>query len=297
MQEEKLEIPAFLKRSSYEDLSSEDKIKIEKEREERKNVQSTSTEPLVRESTKQEEPKEKVKKVKPKGPTIRERMQEAILTTRSQLDDLLIEAPRPNVYQYLQKHDVPANYMTDIIEWFTELVSEYDDPEMEYHDRKTEKQRYLNAIDEMTNWMAYKKSQRKSKKPRAINADKMISKMKYAQGNEKYNLTSVDPRQIIKAQSLFVFNTKTKKIAIYNARNYDGLRVKGTTIKEFDPQISVQKTLRKPEKVLPNILKTDGKVAMKNIWKDINTVETPANGRINADIILLKTSTDYYRLK
>ena len=74
------------------------------------------------------------------------------------------------------------------------------------------------------------------------------------------------------------------------------LKIKGTTIKDFDTTISVQKTLRKPEKVLPNVLKTDGKVAMKNIWKDINTVETPANGRINADIILLKTSMDLFRL-
>ena len=93
-----------------------------------------------------------------------------------------------------------------------------------------------------------------------------------------------------------MFNTKTKKIAVYNAMNYDGLKIKGTTIKDFDTTISVQKTLRKPEKVLPNVLKTDGKVAMKNIWKDINTVETPANGRINADMILLKTSMDLFRL-
>ena len=148
----------------------------------------------------------------------------------------------------------------------------------------------------MTNWMAFKKSQRKSKKPRAINADKMVAKLKYAQGNEKYNITSIDPRQVIKAQSLFVFNTKTKKIAVYNAMNYDGLKIKGTTIKDFDTTISMQKTLRKPEKVLPNVLKTDGKIAMKNIWKDINTVETPANGRINADMILLKTSMDLFRL-
>ena len=224
-------------------------------------------------------------------------MQESILVTRSQLDDLLTDVDQPNIYQFLQKNDVPANYMKDIIDWFTELTYEYDDPELVFHNRKEEKQKYLSAIDEMTNWMAFKKSQRKTKKPRAINADKMISKLKYAQGNEKYNLTSIDPKQIIKAQSLFVFNTKTKKIAVYNARNYDGLKVKGTTIKEFDPDISLQKTLRKPEKILPNILKTDGKVAMKNIWKDINTVETPANGRINADMILLKTSADLYRLK
>ena len=296
MQRDNLEIPAFLKRSSIEDLTEEQKVKVEKEREERKNVKSISDEPLVTTVIQERPQKEKVVKQKPKGPSIRERMQEAILATRSQLDDLLTDEDKPNVYQFLQKNDVPANYMKDIIDWFGELATEYDDPEFIFDNRKEEKKKYLDAIDEMTNWMAFKKSQRKSKKPRAINADKMIAKLKYAQGNEKYNITSIDPRQVIKAQSLFVFNTKTKKIAVYNAMNYDGLKIKGTTIKDFDTTISVQKTLRKPEKVLPNVLKTDGKVAMKNIWKDINTVETPANGRINADIILLKTSMDLFRL-
>jgi len=296
MQRDNLEIPAFLKRSSIEDLTKEQKVKVEKEREERKNVKSISNEPIVTTIVQERPPKEKVVKQKPKGPSIRERMQEAILATRSQLDDLLTDEDKPNVYQFLQKHDVPANYMKDIIDWFGELATEYDDPEFIFDNRKEEKKKYLDAIDEMTNWMAFKKSQRKSKKPRAINADKMVAKLKYAQGNEKYNITSIDPRQVIKAQSLFVFNTKTKKIAVYNAMNYDGLKIKGTTIKDFDTTISMQKTLRKPEKVLPNVLKTDGKIAMKNIWKDINTVETPANGRINADMILLKTSMDLFRL-
>lgn len=296
MQRDNLEIPAFLKRSSIEDLTKEQKVKVEKEREERKNVKSISNEPIVTTIVQERPPKEKVVKQKPKGPSIRERMQEAILATRSQLDDLLTDEDKPNVYQFLQKNDVPANYMKDIIDWFGELATEYDDPEFIFDNRKEEKKKYLDAIDEMTNWMAFKKSQRKSKKPRAINADKMVAKLKYAQGNEKYNITSIDPRQVIKAQSLFVFNTKTKKIAVYNAMNYDGLKIKGTTIKDFDTTISMQKTLRKPEKVLPNVLKTDGKIAMKNIWKDINTVETPANGRINADMILLKTSMDLFRL-
>ena len=163
MQRDNLEIPAFLKRSSIEDLTKEQKIKVEKEREERKNVKSISNEPLVTTIVQERPPKEKVVKQKPKGPSIRERMQEAILATRSQLDDLLTDEDKPNVYQFLQKNDVPANYMKDIIDWFGELATEYDDPEFIFDNRKEEKKKYLDAIDEMTNWMAFKKSQRKSK--------------------------------------------------------------------------------------------------------------------------------------
>ena len=60
MQEDKLEIPAFLKRSSIEDLSEDDKVKFEKEREERKNVKSNSDESLLSKPLQQEEPKEKI---------------------------------------------------------------------------------------------------------------------------------------------------------------------------------------------------------------------------------------------
>ena len=60
-------------------MSEDDKVKFEKEREERKNVKSDSNESLLSKPLQQEEPKEKIKKSKPKGPSIRERMQESIL--------------------------------------------------------------------------------------------------------------------------------------------------------------------------------------------------------------------------
>ena len=46
--------------------------------------------------------------------------------------------------------------------------------------------------------------------------------------------------------------------------------------------------MRKPETILPKLLTTDGKIAMRNIWNSIKTTETKNNGRISKDIILLK---------
>ena len=68
MHEKELEIPAFLKRSSIEDLTPKQKELFEKEREERQNVKSISDKPLVEPIVVQEQPqKEKVVKQKPKG--------------------------------------------------------------------------------------------------------------------------------------------------------------------------------------------------------------------------------------
>ena len=65
MQRDNLEIPAFLKRSSIEDLTKEQKVKVEKEREERKNVKSISNEPIVTTIVQERPPKEKVVKMLP----------------------------------------------------------------------------------------------------------------------------------------------------------------------------------------------------------------------------------------
>jgi hypothetical protein len=47
------------------------------------------------------------------------------------------------------------------------------------------------------------------------------------------------------------------------------------------------KTLRKPETILPEIIK-GGKVYMRNAMSTINSVEMQMNGRINKDIVILR---------
>ena len=64
--------------------------------------------------------------------------------------------------------------------------------------------------------------------------------------------------------------------------------VKGTTILGWDPKTSIGKTLRKPEPQLKEFM-SGGKVAMRNFHKSIRGKEAILNGRINKDMILLKT--------
>ena len=120
--------------------------------------------------------------------------------------------------------------------------------------------------------------------------------MKYAKTDDKYQLASINPEDIIKANELWVFNTKTRKIGKYVAdiidplgagREGSGLSVKGTTITGFKETESIQKTLRKPEEQLKEF-KTSGKVKLRTFLDDIKAVDIKLNGRINNDIILLK---------
>ena len=87
--------------------------------------------------------------------------------------------------------------------------------------------------------------------------------------------------------SLWVFNTKTRKLGIYAAVDAGGLSVKGTTITNFNESTSIQKTIRKPNDVLPKVL-SGGKIVLKKLLSEINATEQTLTGRINTDIILLR---------
>ena len=137
---------------------------------------------------------------------------------------------------------------------------------------------------------------RKPRKKKSISKDKLVSKLQYSKEDTKYNLKSIDPKDIITAEQLWVFNTKTRKLGIYVASVLDprglnregtGLSVKGTSVQGFDPEKSIQKTLRKPEEQLVEFMKC-GPVKSKTFFSEIKSMEIALTGRINPDTILLK---------
>jgi hypothetical protein len=101
-------------------------------------------------------------------------------------------------------------------------------------------------------------------------------------------LVSIPPSLIPGAKELWVYNTKTRKLGCYLADSLTGpLGVKGTSITGYDEAKSVAKTLRKPADQLKEFAKA-GKVALRTFIKDIRATEVLLNGRLSADIILLK---------
>lgn len=112
--------------------------------------------------------------------------------------------------------------------------------------------------------------------------------MKYKQSDDTYKVTSIPPSEAVNTLQLWVFNTKTRKLGVYNAADTSPLSVKGTSIQGYNATTSVQKTLRKPEKVLADIL-GGNKIYLRKAMDEINAKSLPLNGRINADTILLRS--------
>jgi hypothetical protein len=298
-----LEIPEFLKRIMNDDTKKS-----------KKSITVFKEEPL-------EEIKEETKKEKPKKPKVdiqarmQSQAQDYIIDIRdinyATFDNELHELSIQSVYEYCKEEDIPMAYCSRLIddvegfkkeyEWILKIRSiprsKQTDEEKDlgegydlYSNKEMKQMADIQdkAIEQIYRWSKIKQGERKARKPRAISVERMIKKLQYKEEDNRFKIQSIDPILIPRCQMLWVFNTKTRKLSQYNAMGPNGITIKGTTLKNYNGKNSVSKTVRKPETILPKLLTTDGKIAMRNIWESIKTTETKNNGRINKDIILLK---------
>lgn len=193
----------------------------------------------------------------------------------------------PTAGQLKQMDEREADHWTQLKEAYSHL-------------NKSDIKKYTTAIEGLLESLDFviesAKATRKPRKSKPKSANKLVEKLKYCKTDDKFKLASIAPDQIVGASELWVFNVKTRKLGKYVAANIDpkgmgrdgsGLNVKGTTIIGFDENLSVQKTLRKPEEQLKEF-KSAGKVALRKFLDSINTTDTKLNGRCNPDTILLK---------
>ena len=168
------------------------------------------------------------------------------------------------------------------------------------HIKKADMKKIRTAIEELMTALDFliesAKATRKPRKAKPKSATKLVEKLKFCKTDDKYQLASVSPDQIVGASELWVFNVKTRKLGKYVAKNIDpkgmgragsGLSVKGTTIIDYDEALSIQKTLRKPAEQLKEF-KGAGKVKLRKFLDEIKTTDTKLNGRCNPDTVLLK---------
>ena len=160
------------------------------------------------------------------------------------------------------------------------------------HLTKKDAQTYLLALETLHGACMLvidaSKATRKPRVKKAPSKEKMVAKLKFKQTDEKYQLASVNPLDLIQSTEIWVFNTKTRKLGKYvAAEDCSVMTVKGNTIIGYDETKSVQKTLRKPEETLKEF-KNAGKIKLRKFLDEIKTTETQLNGRFSDDIIILK---------
>ena len=128
------------------------------------------------------------------------------------------------------------------------------------------------------------------KKPRATKvkpAEDLVKKIKFKLTDDKLGVTSVPAAGLIGAQAAVVYNSKTRKIGMYIAKTSEGLSVKCTSLINFTEK-SVQKTLRKPAEQLKDLKLQNTQRRVETWISAIKATDTVLNGRMNADIMILK---------
>lgn len=245
---------------------------------------------------------------KPKvlAPTIQDRLNEKTAEVIGELEghyDELIANPKYTFkpYDFLTANNVPqsqlSKYEAVFQARFAELAQAFERTDEQLtegygHYRAADYKRIMAFIDQILNdiiqYRGVKKATKKVRAPKSVSKEKVVSKLKYAREDKSMRLVSINPVDIIGAQELWVYNTKTRRLGKYVSDGLKGpLNVKGTSIIGYDEVKSVTKTLRKPEEKLKEFARAT-KIELRKFLEAIKATETRLNGRVNAETVLLR---------
>ena len=241
-----------------------------------------------------------------KVPTIQDRLNEKTSEHLAHFEGLYDEVVTggtvdPKAYDYFVANNVPQGQLGKFQDYadthrmyLTAAIDKLDEQFVEAykHMKAADFKRHFAFLDAIQTavdqYRQVKKATKKARVKRAPNKEKIASKLKYMKEEKTLKLVSVNPVDIIGAQELWCYNTKTRKLYKYIADSLTGpLGIKGTSITNFDTAKSVGKTLRKPDEKLKEFAKAS-KVQLRKFLDEIKATETVGNGRINLDMILLK---------
>lgn len=250
-------------------------------------------------------PSNKPQDLEVKKPTIQERLQEKTAEILGEFeyhfDNELVAKTNFKMYDFLTENKVPQNqlnkYEENVKRKLAELsaVQKKEDEQLVegYKNLKLSQIKNLTAfltecLKSIDQYRGVKQATKKLRVKKAPSKDKLVSKLNYKKEDQALRVVSVPAHTIVGAKTLWVYNTRTRKIGKYVADATAGqLSVKGSTIIGFDEKLSVCKTLRKPLEQLQEFSKAS-KIKLRKFLEEIKAVETPLNGRINADTILLR---------
>lgn len=129
-----------------------------------------------------------------------------------------------------------------------------------------------------------------TRRPRARKektVDQVLSKLVYCQSFPELNINSIDPKLLLGATQLWVYNTRYKKLGVYHSSDAAGFSVLGTTLKNFDESKSLQKIVKHPNITLPELLKAT-KIGLRTFLNKLPTKENVLTGRLGSDTLLLR---------
>jgi hypothetical protein len=231
---------------------------------------------------------------------IKQKTKEYIGELEGAIDDFIKLDKEFSLYNDFKSKQIPAPYVQDVKEWAEKKLAEYaeviagEDSQLieGYSNFNKKKLKALvklfeQFIEDCNMYGQFKKANRKPRATREKSPAQQVKSMKYKTKDEELGIDSERPIDVVGAQQVWVFNTKTRKLAVYTSESTKGMTVKGTTLQNWMPEKSKQKTLRKPQEQIKSLM-SSGKVKLRTFMDDIKSKEQDVNGRINIDTVILK---------
>lgn len=247
------------------------------------------------------------KEDKPAGPTIQDRLREKAGSVAGEIegwvDDFFTDKNRPvksteEFVQLFKSNDLKGAHMRHMEGFFSKRIKEIsaavdgDKDILEYYSNlsKADIKKYNTFLTNLVSACAMMnqvaKVERAPRKKKPVSVDKVVSKLKYKKEDTALGIVSIPPTNILGAKELWVYNTKTRKLAHYKATPGDTFGVKGIGLLNYSSE-SAEKTLRKPNETLAEFKKAS-KVKLRTFLKDLTTIDTPVSGKFNEHCILLR---------
>jgi len=150
-------------------------------------------------------------------------------------------------------------------------------------------QKFLErAVADCASYVQVKKADRAPRATKQKTPAQLVRKFKYLRRFDELELTSLSPEKLVHGSEAWLYNTKTRKLIYVVAdETIKTYSIKSNSMIGFDPNKSVQKTLRKPAEQLKELMK-GGKPNNRKQFASIKATEIKYNGRGNEHVVILK---------
>ena len=246
----------------------------------------------------------KVVEDKPSRPSVRDYMQDKIAEVigdlEGQVDAFLKEDKEFDLYNYLQANSIPKPYCKDIDAWarkrgmeFTDVYKTMDKDTKDGYSNISRRQQanlvklFGSFIVDIEKYTQFKKANRKPRVTKAKPPAVQVARIKFKKEDIELGIKSVNPSEMVGASQVWVYNVKYKRLAAYRSDSVQGIQVKGSTLQNYDPDMSECRSIRRPEAFL-KVLLDASKVKLRKLLSDLTTKGYDVTGRINDECIIVR---------
>lgn len=250
-------------------------------------------------------PKDPVKVEKPVV-SVQDRMKQQVSKCLGELEGCLDELILSNFktakppIMVMREHQIKGPQAQQIISWFKRTRDEYrlahsgTDPDVKeaYNNfTKPELNKIANYCDQiMTDGLLLVKESMDTRSPRKKKKrlpEQVAKRVQYQSNDQEFNLTSVEPAQMVGALYAWTYHTKSRVLTLHVADDASGLTFKGTTVFNTNASMSVSKKLRKPQDTLKEVL-NGSKSITKKLMDSLTTKPTKYKNRLNKETIIVR---------